>query len=90
MKTRTLPPLRVTRELRASAEAVLDEGETLSSFVLDAVTRSIEQRRSQQAFIARGLASRAKARRSGRYVPAAAVMRKLRGRLAKAKRTAAG
>ena len=41
MKTRTLPPLRVTRELRASAEAVLDEGETLSSFVLDAVTRSI-------------------------------------------------
>ena len=90
MKTRTLPPLRVTHELRASAEAVLDEGETLSSFVLDAVTRSIEQRRSQQAFITRGLASRAKTQRSGRYVPADAVVRKLRGRLAKAKRTAAG
>ena len=90
MKSNTLPPLRVTQELRASAEAVLDEGETLSSFVLDAVTRSIEQRRSQQAFIARGLASRAKARRSGRYVPAEAVMRKLRSRLVKAKRTAAG
>ncbi len=58
MKTTTLPPLRVTPELRASAEAVLDKGETLSSFVLDAVTRSIEQRRSQQQFIARGLASR--------------------------------
>ena len=90
MKTRTLPPLRVTRELRASAEAVLAEGETLSSFVLDAVTRSIEQRRSQQAFIARGLASRAKAHRSGRYVPAEAVIRKLRGRLVKARRTAGG
>ena len=90
MKTRTLPPLRVTQELRASAEAVLNEGETLSSFVLDAVTRSIEQRRSQREFIARGLASRAKAQRSGRYVPAETIMRKLRGRLAKAKRTAAG
>lgn len=90
MKTKTLPPLRVTQELRASAEAVLDEGETLSSFVLDAVTHSIAQRRSQQAFIALGLASRAKAQRSGRYVPAAAVIRKLRGRLAKAKRNAAG
>lgn len=89
MKTTTLPPLRVSRELRASAEAVLDEGETLSAFVLDAVTRSIEQRRSQQAFIARGLASREKARRSGRYVSAGAVIRKLRGRLAKAKRAVA-
>ena len=90
MKTTNLPPLRVTPELRASAEAVLDEGETLSSFVLDAVTRSIEQRRSQQAFIARGLASREEAKRSGRYVPAEAVIRKLRGRLARAKRAAAG
>ncbi len=90
MKTKTLPPLRVTHELRASAEAVLEEGETLSSFVLDAVTQSIEQRRSQQAFIARGLASRAKAQRSGRYVSAQAVVRKLRGRLARAKRSAAG
>lgn len=86
MKTTTLPPLRVTREFRASAEAILDEGETLSSFVLEAVTRSIEQRRAQKAFIARGLASREKARRTGQYVPAGTVMRKLRGRLAKAKR----
>lgn len=86
MKTTTLPPLRVTSELRASAEAVLDEGETLSSFVLDAVTRSIEQRRSQQAFIARALASREKAKRTGRYVSSATVLRKLRNRLAKAKR----
>ena len=90
MKTTTLPPLRVTQELRASAEAVLDEGETLSSFVLDAVTQSIAQRRSQQAFIARGLASRAKAQRSGRYVTVEAVIRKLRGRLAKARRAGEG
>jgi hypothetical protein len=89
VKTTTLPPLRVTQELRESAEAVLAEGETLSSFVLDAVTRSIEQRRSEQAFIARGMASREKAKRSRRYIPAGAVIRKLRGRLAKAKRNAA-
>lgn len=90
MKTTTLPPLRVTTELRASAEAVLEDGETLSSFVLDAVTRSIAQRRQQQAFIVRGLASRAKARDSGRYVSADAVVRRLRTRLEKARRTAAG
>jgi hypothetical protein len=86
MKTTTLPPLRVTRELRASAEAVLDEGESLSSFVLDAVMRSIENRRAQQAFVARALASREKARRKGRYVSSSAVLRKLRNRLARTKR----
>ncbi|MBM3340705.1 MAG: prevent-host-death protein [Betaproteobacteria bacterium] len=90
MKTTTLPPLRVSPELRASAEAVLAEGETLSAFVLDAVSRSIEQRRAQQAFIARGLASRAKAKRTGQYVSADAVIRKLRSRLEKAKRAARG
>jgi predicted transcriptional regulator len=90
MKTTTLPPLRVTPELRASAEAVLGNGETLSAFVLDAVTRSIEQRRAQQAFIARGLESRAKAMQSGRYVTADTVVRKLHTRLEKAKRAARG
>lgn len=90
MKTTTLPPLRVTPKLRASAEAVLTEGETLSAFVLDAVTRSIEQRRAQQAFITRGLASRAIAKRSGRYVSADTVIRKLRNRLKKAQRAARG
>ena len=48
MKTSTLPPLRVSPELRAAAEAVLAPGESLSSFVHDAVTRTIEFRRSQQ------------------------------------------
>lgn len=90
MKTTTLPPLRVSPEFRASAEAVLIEGESLSSFVLDAVSRSIEFRRDQQAFIARGLASRAKARASGQYVSADVVLRKLTARLTKAKRNARG
>ena len=59
MKTTTIPPLRVSPELRKQAEGVLEQGETLSGFVLDALNRSIEYRRTRQEFIARGLASAA-------------------------------
>jgi plasmid stabilization system protein ParE len=51
MKSSTLPPLRVSPELRANAEAVLAPGESLSSFVHDAVTRTIEYRKALQAFL---------------------------------------
>ncbi len=84
MKNTTLPPLRVSSELRKSAESVLEDGETLSAFLLEAVTSSIERRRQQQAFVARGLASRGKALKTGRYVSADVVLHKLRTRLAKA------
>lgn len=85
MKTTTIPPLRVSPELRKLAENVLEQGETLSSFVLDALNRSIEYRRTRQEFIARGLASSALAKKTGKYVSAAAVVNKLERRLAKAK-----
>jgi len=81
MKSSTLPPLRVSPELRAEAEAVLAPGESLSSFVHDAVTRTIEFRRAQQEFVERGLASAAKARRTGRYVTSAAAIKTLRRQL---------
>jgi len=42
MKTKTLPPLRVTPGLRREAEAVLADGETLSAFILDSVARNVE------------------------------------------------
>ncbi|HEY2968209.1 MAG TPA: YlcI/YnfO family protein [Casimicrobiaceae bacterium] len=42
----TIPPLRVSPELRRQAEAVLAQGETLSGLVLDALTRSIEYRKT--------------------------------------------
>jgi hypothetical protein len=89
MKTTTIPPLRVSPELRKQAESVLDEGETLSGFVLDALNRNIEYRKVRQEFVARGLSSAAKARKTGKYVPADRVMGKLARRLAKAKRSAA-
>jgi predicted transcriptional regulator len=77
--------LRVTPELRRSAESVLEEGETLSAFVLESVARNIESRRAQQAFVERGLASADRARKTGRYVPATVVMRKLSRRLQSAR-----
>lgn len=60
--------------LRRRVEAALEEGETLSSFILDAVTSRTEERESQQAFIARGLASARRARKTGQYVEAKAVL----------------
>ena len=44
MKTTTIPSLRVSPDLRKQAEDVLEQGETLSGFVLDALTRSIREK----------------------------------------------
>ncbi len=89
MKTTSIPPLRVSPELRKQAEAVLEQGETLSSFLLDALTRSIEYRKARQEFIARGLASAAHAKKTGKYVSADRVIEKLARKLVKAKQRAA-
>ncbi len=85
MRSTTLPPLRVTPAMRREAEAVLEQGETLSAFVLASVEQQIEARRAREQFIERGLASGAEARRTGRYVTANAVLRKLKRRLDAAK-----
>ena len=90
MKSSSIPALRVSSKLRRTAESVLREGETLSAFVLESLTRGVETRRAQEAFIARGLASAARARSSGRYVPAQRVIGKLRRRLLAARRRATG
>lgn len=74
--------------MRREAESVLDEGETLSGFVLDAVTRSVELRKAQRLFLARGLASASRAKATGRYESANKVLGKLRRRLAAALRRA--
>ncbi len=84
MKTASIPSLRVEPELRHAAESVLRDGETLSSFVEQSLRANIEHRRLQQEFIARGLASRNEARRSGEYIPAEDVLRELDDMLAQA------
>ena len=78
MKTATIPSLRVTPDLRHDAESVLQEGETLSSFVEESLRRQIEYRKFQQAFVARGVAAAELARSSGQYASRAEVMGSLR------------
>lgn len=85
MKTSALPPLRVDPTLRKAAESVLREGETLSAFVLDSVQANISHRQARAEFLARGLASDKRARRSGRYVAATEVLRRVRDRIDQAK-----
>jgi predicted transcriptional regulator len=85
MKNATLPSLRVDPALRQAAEDVLLDGESLSGFVEQAVRESIERRKAQEEFVSRGLASREKARRTGKYVSSGAVVRKLQSRLDKAR-----
>lgn len=67
MKTATLPPLRVAPELREAAESVLQEGESLSGLMEQSLRGEVNRRRNQAEFIARGLAARDDARRSGVY-----------------------
>ena len=85
MKTATLPSLRVDPELRDAAQSVLQEGETLSGFIEASVRETIERRRMRAEFVARGLASREEARRSGVYIAADKVHAELGKMLAKAK-----
>lgn len=85
MKTATLPSLRVEPDLREAAESVLLEGESLTSFIEASVRESIARRRTRAEFIARGLASRDEARRTGVYFAADAVHQELRQMLEKAK-----
>ncbi|MFO7542726.1 MAG: YlcI/YnfO family protein [Thiobacillus sp.] len=84
MKSATIPSLRVDPDLRQAAESVLQEGETLSSFVEQSLRIGIDHRRAQQAFISRGLASRDEAERTGEYFMADGVLQELDQMIAKA------
>lgn len=86
MKTATLPSLRVAPELREAAEEVLREGETLSAFLESALRAQIEQRRMQEQFLARGLASRHRASETGRYIPAETLLAELEAKVQKARK----
>lgn len=89
MKTAALPPIRVSPETRHQAESLLRDGESLSSFMTEALTQHIEHRQAQDEFIVRGLASAEEAAHTGVYVSAASVLRKLESRLQRAKTRAA-
>lgn len=88
MKSASIPSLRVDPALRAAAESVLQEGETLSAFVESSLRAQIEHRRMTAEFIARGLAAREETRRTGVYHSADNVLGMLKGKLEAAKASA--
>ena len=78
MKTATLPTVRVLPEIRAQAEALLEDGESLSMFIEDSLRRQITLRQSEREFIARGMAAGARARETGEMVSAEDSLARLR------------
>ncbi|MDX1915169.1 MAG: YlcI/YnfO family protein [Methylophilus sp.] len=84
MKTATIPALRVEPKLREAAESVLASNETLSSFVEESLRANIERRLHQQAFIARGMASRDESKATQAYYSAESVLAELDDMLKKA------
>lgn len=52
-RSATLPPIRVTPQTKASLEAVLREGESLTQFIESAVHREAEFRAEQNAAVSR-------------------------------------
>src|SRR4051812_6593434 len=78
MKTAAIPSIRIEPELRAELEAVLAEGESLSSFVETSVRRAVEYRRIQADFHARGDASWEHYQRTGISYSVDEVLGKLR------------
>ena len=60
---------------------MLQEGETLTGLIENAVRETIQRRQVQAEFLARGLRSAQDAKRTGIYHPAAAVHGELQKRL---------
>ena len=81
MKTASLPSVPVEPEFLVEIESVLAEGESLAEFVETAVRASVERRRVQSEFVARGLRSRDEAKRTGDYVDADDVVAGLQDKL---------
>lgn len=81
MKSTTIPSVRVDPEFRAEVESLLGDGETLSEFVEASVRATVQRRRVQAEFIARGLRSREEAQRTGDYVDADVVIEQLQRKL---------
>ncbi len=89
MKTATLPPIRVAPDFRVELEGVLEQGESLSQFVENAVRTTVAKRKHQAEFIRRGIAAIEATKRDGNGLPADVVIAKLEAKLAAAKLTKA-
>lgn len=86
MKTALLPATRVTPALRKRVESLLQEGETVSSFIEAAVAQHAEARAAQREFVKRGLAAEVE----GDWVTPQQVFASVRKAAARGKRKAKG
>ena len=86
MKTATLPPIRVAPDFRVELEGVLEQGESLSQFIENAVRSTVAKRKNQAEFIRRGMAAIDATQRDGSGIPAELVIAKLEAKLAAARK----
>lgn len=88
MKTATLPPIRIAPDFKLDLEGVLEQGESLSQFVENAVRTTVIRRKTQAEFIKRGIAA-IEATKKGGGIPAEVVIAKLEAKLSAAKQAKA-
>ncbi len=88
MKTATLPPIRVAPDFKLELEGVLEQGESLSQFVENAVRTTVIRRKTQAEFIKRGIAA-IEATKTGGGIPAEVVIAKLEAKLSAARQAKA-
>ncbi len=81
MKSATLPAVRIEPELRDELEAVLNETETISAFVEQAVRSAVNYRRTQAEFLARGEQAWQAYRHTGQSRPAGEVFDRIQHRI---------
>jgi hypothetical protein len=86
MKTSTLPAVRVEPALRSDAEAVLDEGESLSDFVASCVRDGVAWRRTQDSFLTRARNAVERSEREGSGLSPQEVLQQMDDRLEAARR----
>lgn len=89
MKTATLPPIRVAPDFRLELEGVLEQGESLSQFVENAVRTTVVKRKNQAEFIRRGIAAIEATKLAGGGIPVEVVIAKLEAKLAAARQAKA-
>lgn len=89
MKTATLPPIRVAPDFKLDLEGVLEQGESLSQFVENAVRTTVIRRKTQAEFIKRGMAAIEATKKGGGGIPAEVVIAKLQAKLSAARQTMA-
>lgn len=89
MKTATIPPIRVEPAFRGEIESVLEQGESLTEFVENAVRQSVLKRQTQTEFVRRGMHAIQETQRLGNGMASADVLAQLDAKLAAARKTMA-